>query len=179
MKKIVAFMFGLGVSLLLMATFTSCSKDDDDESSDGKYYIRFKANGTQIEYSNQLLLTAAFGQSEQFYVVVFSGANDASSNISLQIHNDKPITEGSYSGYSIMEGTPKGVIIGYLEKSSNVIFSSGGGPGVEANIKVSELTGTHVKGEFSGVVKSNGRDDITISDGTFFVWRVKATDNPK
>lgn len=66
----------LGFALFTMM-FNSCKKDDAGNSSE--YFIRFKANGTQVDFAVQSSLTAAFGQAGSQFNAVFSGgdANDA------------------------------------------------------------------------------------------------------
>jgi hypothetical protein len=148
-------------------TFSACRNDDNNQI----YYIRFLANGTLIEYTNQLVLIAGFGQATGIYTGTVSGANDLSSNIGLQIYNNSPIVEGIYSGYGIIDNAVVGVIIGYTEKNSGVLFSSGGGPNVDATVEISELTSTSLRGTFKGTLLATGRSNISITDGSFFVRR--------
>jgi hypothetical protein len=147
--------------------FSACSNDDNDQI----YYIRFSANGNLIEYTNQLVLIAGFGQATGIYTGTVNGANDLSSNIGLQIYNNNPIVEGIYSGYGIIDNSVVGVIIGYTEKDSGVLFSSGGGPNVDATIEISEITPTSLRGTFNGTLLAAGRSNINITNGSFFVRR--------
>jgi hypothetical protein len=99
-------------------TFSACRNDDNNQI----YYIRFLANGTLIEYTNQLVLIAGFGQATGIYTGTVSGANDLSSNIGLQIYNNSPIVEGIYSGYGIIDNTVVGVIIWIYRKRFGCTF---------------------------------------------------------
>jgi hypothetical protein len=148
--------------LVVVVLFSSCSKDETDG-----YYIRFRANGELVEFTNQLILIAGFGTNGEIYTGTIGGANDATSNIGLQIYNNAPILEGTYSGY----GGGTGVIIGYTEKSSGVLFSSGGGPDVDATVVITEITATTVKGTFHGRIMATGQSDIIVTDGSYFVRR--------
>jgi hypothetical protein len=164
----------LSIYLFLIAQiflFAACDKDDDNDKT-GQYYFRFSANGTMVEFNHQLLLTAGFGQSPPIYAATASGANDATTNISLIIYNNGPIVADVYSGYDIVEGEVIGVIIAYLDKKTGVVFGSGGGPDVDATVEITELTATYMKGKFNGTVVASGQDDIAITNGSFYVRRV-------
>ncbi len=157
------FFYLLPVILFLaVILLSSCGKDEESV-----YYIRFTANGEPVEFNNQLILIAGFGHSGDIYTGTIGGANDVSSNVGLQIHNNAPITEGTYSGY----GGAAGVIISYTEKSSGVLFSSGGGPNVDATVVITEMTATSVKGTFHGKLLAAGQPDMTVTNGSFFVRR--------
>lgn len=162
MKRLIYNVLFWVVFIAIGAVIFSCSKDE----SDG-YYIRFRANGELVEFTNQLILLAGFGTNGEIYTGTISGANDATSNIGLQIYNNAPILEGTYSGYVGMSG----VIIGYLEKSSGILFSSGGGPNVDATVVITEITETTVKGTFRGKIMATGQPDIIVTDGSYFVRR--------
>ncbi len=153
------------VSILLIS---ACAKDEPDS---GSYYIRFRANGEQVEFTNQLILVAGFGTNGELYTGTISGANDVDSNVGLQIYNNAPILAGTYSGYGVSGNAVVGVIIGYSEKSSGALFSSGGGPDVDATVVISEITATTVKGTFHGRLLATGQSDILVTDGSFFVRR--------
>ena len=153
---------------VIVMLFSSCSKDETDSST---YYIRFNANGESVEFTNQLILIAGFGHSGNQYTGTISGANDAQSNVGLQIYNNAPILEGNYRGYGISGGAVVGVIIGYKEKQSGVLFSSGGGPNVDATVVITEITAATVKGTFHGKLQASGQPDMIITNGSFFVRR--------
>lgn len=166
MKKNFYVAISMAAITIFIIVFTSCSKDEADG-----YYIRFRANGELVEFTNQLILTAGFGQSGVFHTGTISGANDADSNVGLQIYNNAPILAGTYSGYGVSDGVVVGVIIGYKEKSSGVLFSSGGGPNVDATVVITEITETTVKGTFHGKIMATGQPDIVVTDGSYFVRR--------
>ncbi|HSM46343.1 MAG TPA: hypothetical protein VK872_00895, partial [Draconibacterium sp.] len=82
------FTFQILVFALLVVLFGSCKNDDSDTGSE--YYVRFNANGQKVEYTIHNSLVAAFGQSGIQYNAVFTGY-DATSNISLQVYDNKAI----------------------------------------------------------------------------------------
>lgn len=165
-----AAQFVLAFMLLVSSVFfvTSCSKDEDP----GEFYMRFKANGTLVEYTNQLGLSAGFAQSGNQHVGTISGWNDASSNFSLLLYNLSPISETTYSGYAVSVDGTVGVLFAHKEKESGTVFSSGVTPDYDARVTLLQLTETGVKGTFSGTIRAAGHPDISISEGEFFVKRV-------
>jgi hypothetical protein len=169
MKKTVKLILILVVLVSGAFLFESCSKEDE---ASGEYFMRFKANGASVEYINQLGLSASFAQSGNQYFLTISGWNDASSNFSLLLYNLAPITENTYSGYTVSVDGTVGVLFAHKEKESGAVFSSGVTADYDARVTLSEITGTGVKGTFSGTVKASGHPDITISEGSFFVKRV-------
>jgi hypothetical protein len=166
MKRQIQNVFFWVTFIVIGTLILSCSNDETDS-----YYIRFRANGELVEFTNQLILTAGFGNTGDLYSGTISGANDVDSNIGLQIYNNAPILEDTYSGYGFSGNAVVGVIIGYKEKSSGVLFSSGGGTNVDATVVISEITETTVKGTFQGRLLANGQPDIIVTDGSYFVRR--------
>jgi hypothetical protein len=159
--------FFYAVTLFVAVILLSACKDEEE----GMYYFRFTADGEPVEFTNQLILLAGFGNSGNLYTASISGANDADSNVGLQIYSDQPITEGTYSGYGFVENAIRGVIIGYKDKKSGILFSSGGGPNVDATIVITEMTATTIKGTFQGKLLASGKPDMTVTNGSFFVRR--------
>jgi hypothetical protein len=162
MKRNFYYLLTVVAFLVVTTLFSSCSKDETEG-----YYIRFRANGELVEYTNQLILTAGFGTNADIYTGTIGGANDVASNVGLQIYHNAPILEGTYSGY----GGVSGVIIHYMEKSSGALFSSGGGPNADATVVITEITATTVKGTFHGKIMSTGQPDIVVTNGSYFVRR--------
>ena len=158
----------LVVFVALAAVSLSGCKKDDDNGDGGQYYMRFKANGTTVEFKVQASLVAAFGHAENVYNAVFTGY-DAESNISIQVHDGKAIEEKNYSGYILSGSAFVGALIAYKDKAGTVYTQ--GVPG-NASITVSEITATEVRGTFSGTLKATGKDDVIITEGEFFVKRL-------
>ncbi len=155
----------ISVVIFVLFMISACSKDGVE---DGSYRVKFKANGTTVEFNSQFTSTASFGQSGNQYVAVFTGY-DAESNISIQVHDGKAIEAKNYSGYVSTGSGFSGALIAYKDKAGTVYTQ--GVPG-NASITVSEITATEVRGTFSGTLKATGKDDVMITDGEFFVKRL-------
>ncbi len=169
MKKAARFFLALTLLVSSMILIVSCTKD---EETPGEFYMRFKANGTLVEYTNQLGLTAGFAQSGNQHVGTISGWNDASSNFSLLLYDLEPITERTYSGYTATVDGVVGVLFAHKEKETGVVFSSGVDAEFDATTTITEMNETGVKGTFRGTIKAAGQSDISITEGSFFVKRV-------
>lgn len=146
--------------------FNSCNNNDaDDEST---YYVRFNANGQKVEYTIHNSLVAAFGQSGIQFNAVFTGY-DATSNISLQVFDNKAIVSDTFTGYSLSGSSFVGALIGYQDKTGTLYTQGAVTP--NSTITITELTSAAVRGTFSGTVKATGKPDISITGGEFYVWR--------
>lgn len=143
----------------------SCKKD---QTGNGGYVMKFDVNGTTVEFTGQASLSAAFSSSGNQYLGVFTGY-DATSNMSLQIYDNKSIVAGSFSGYTIAGGALTGILITYQDHGGTVYNSATTNP--DAVVNISEITSTTVRGTFSGTMKSAGKPDISVTNGQFFVWR--------
>jgi len=152
----------------LFALLTGSCKKDEATGGDGKYFVRFNANGSKVEFTLQGSLVAAFGQAGVQHNAVFTGG-DGTSNISLQVFDGKAIAAGAFSGYTITGGAVVGTLIGYSD-SSGTLYTQGS-VGSNASITISEITTTTVRGTFGGTLKASGKADIVVSQGEFFVWR--------
>lgn len=158
--------------LFLCISFISCKDDNDGGNNNSTYFMSFKVDGTLVSYSNQFSLNATLGQSGAQYLNTITGADDATSNMGLQIFDDAPLTVKSYSGYTIVGGLTKGVIVGYLDPVSGLVFSSGGGPVMDAIITITEITATTVSGSFSGTLQDAGQPDKLVTEGQFIVRKI-------
>ncbi len=147
-----------------------CKKDDEDKGplSTG-YFIRFKADGQQVEFTNQAALTAATGQSLSQYNAVVSGFS-GNHNISIQMFDNEAIRTSVYEGYENKVSYFEGALIGY-GRDGVIYGTSGVNP--EVTVSLTVWTATEAKGTFSGKVKAtNASTEIAITDGEFFVKRL-------
>jgi hypothetical protein len=160
------FTFQILVFALLVVLFGSCKNDDSDTGSE--YYVRFNANGQKVEYTIHNSLVAAFGQSGIQYNAVFTGY-DATSNISLQVYDNKAIVPATFTGYSLSGSTFVGALIGYQDKTGTLYTQGAVTP--NSTITITEITSAAVRGTFNGTVKAAGKSDISITSGEFYVWR--------
>jgi hypothetical protein len=151
---------------LFIGLFVSCQ--NDDEESGGEYYVRFIANGKKVEFSVQGATIAAFAQAGNTYNAVFTSYN-TSSNIGLQVYDNKEITKGTYIGYTLSGTSFIGALIHYKD-DSGILYTQDALNAV-TSITISEITSSAVRGTFSGVLKSSGKPDLSITQGEFFVLR--------
>ena len=150
---------------ILMLVFNGCKKD---QTTQGGYLMKFDVNGQTVEYTNQASLIAAFSSAATQYNALVTGY-DANSNAGLQIFDDKAITTGTYSGYTIAGSAVVGVLIHYQEPGGTLYTQ--GTTNSDAVITISEITATTVRGTFSGTLKTAGKSDISVTNGQFYVWR--------
>lgn len=182
MKKIQKIKIGY-VSLLIGTTLfaASCKKSIPDPASvsSSQYYMRFKANGTQKEFT----ATTAY-----YFTTACSlngGTNDSTGNgftiniISINV----PILANSMYNETEAVPSPGGytptVYFAYaINSPSNYNYGSWIAEPAEhsvyaCTVKILELDATHVKGTFSGRVRERkGSSFIAISNGEFNVKRI-------
>lgn len=161
----VNFIQVLVLSLFIGLLF-SCK--NDQEETGGTYYVRFNANGQKVEFTVQGATIAAFAQAENTYNAVFTGYN-TSSNVGLQVYDNKEITTGTYTGYTLSGSSFIGALIHYKD-DLGILYAQDALNAV-TSITISEITATAVKGTFNGILKSSGKPDLSITAGEFFVSR--------
>lgn len=113
-------------------------------------------------------LVAAFAQSGNIFNGVFTGS-DGVSSITLQVYDNKNISETTYSEYQVVGTSVIGSIITYNTADGTGYSQGTINPNV--TIMVTEITETTVRGKFNATVKATGKPDISITEGDFFVWR--------
>lgn len=158
---------GVILAIVVFAFLSGGCKKDNDAGSGG-YHMKFKVDGTQIEYSVQGALVAAFGQSGTQYNAVISGS-DGKSNAGLQVFDNKAISASIYSGYTISNSAVVGALMHYEDLNGTVYTQGTVSPDIE--ITIIEINATIVKGTFRGTLKSAGKANISITNGEFLVWR--------
>ena len=162
-----AFVLLLGFALL-STVFLSCKEKEDDNGGAEQYAITFKANGSLVELKLQGSLVAAFAQAGTVFNGVFTGS-DGVSSVSLQVYDNKTISETTYSEYQIVGTSVIGSLINYNMADGTGYSQGSVNPNV--TIMVTEITDTTVRGNFNATVKATGKPDISITDGEFFIWR--------
>lgn len=150
----------------LVAACDSGSTDGDPEP--GEYFVRFSAGGTPISFTRQGSIVGTFAQSGNQHNAIFTGY-DETTGIHLQIYDREAVTEQTYSGYGFEADAVVGVLIGYYNADAS--YASGISPTEETRVVVSEITETSVRGTFQGTVMADGRPDLVLTDGEFFVQR--------
>lgn len=163
----------IGLAVVAMLT-GSCKKEDveDDEGDGDGYKITFKVDGVAKEFADKDLpprgyIYENFGQ--------FLGTARASS-ISFRVVDTKPIVKHDYSGYVVTPTSDGnkvyGAVLSYSDGQLSYSTQSITSPKVQ--VKITEITATSIRGEFSGTLESlNDKPDIKISNGKFYVERQK------
>lgn len=157
--------------LLAGALLSGCgSSTEPGGNGNGQYYMRFRANGTLVEFTQQASLLAASSQSGTQYVMVISGFN-ANSNFSISLFDNAAITAKTYTGYpNLVTGGVNGALFAY-EDDNGVVYSGGAGT-INHSATLTEITSSTVRGTFQGTVKGGGGPDVSITSGEFYVQRV-------
>lgn len=182
MKKALKIKFGYSVLLTGVTLFTaSCKKSlpDSPLASPSEYYMRFKANGTQKEFT---VTTAYFFTTA---CVLNGGTKDSTGDgMTIDIISlNAPIQINSIYNETEVVPAPGGytptVYLNYAIKSLPVSnYGSWIAEPAEHSVygcivKILELDASHCKGIFSGKVRERkGSDFITISNGEFNVKRI-------
>jgi hypothetical protein len=144
---------------------------DDDQNPNG-HYIRFKADGVQKEYTDDLLVYAFFTQVNPEYVFagegVGAGGSITDGSISLSAMDVAPITTKTYGSYQLSgSGWTVGQI---LYRIGGVQYETSDVPS-DVRVTLTQIGASEVRGTFSGTVKATGRPSIAISAGEFFLLR--------
>lgn len=173
-RKMVALLvrpaiFCAPVLLCLLFLWTGCSKKDDPGTGSA-YYMRFKANGKQVEYKTGT--QAAFAGNSGLFDCLLAGFS-SNSDLGITIFDHEDIRAGmTYDGEILSgTGTPMAAIV-YQDEQGNT-YSSGNisaYPDAAAEVVLSEIASGYVKGHFSGVVY-NDQTKIAITDGEFYLMR--------
>lgn len=165
------FILGLAVVALLLG---SCKKEDveDDEGQGDGYKITFKVDGVSKEFADKdFPPSGAFYDDGKQYRGIF-GATGRASSVSLEVYDIKAILKKDYSGFVITPTTGNnslyGAIVSYADGQLGYSTQSITNPTVQ--VKVTEITATSVRGEFSGTLKSQDKKtEIKITGGKFYV----------
>lgn len=175
--------------LVILVTITSCKKENDTDDSGSGYYVKFKANGMQVEYKGYAegnFNKLASGK----YVSTLSGLNEAfvgtRNNMSIALstvaQNDVNITYTNYASSS--PATQKAAALGLAYYDDKGVFfmtwsdefASALPDDVEtvATCIFTEQTDKHLKGNFTGKMYNEDFSvKLDITDGEFFVKRVR------
>lgn len=169
-------------SMLLF--ITGCKKDGDAGNGSSYYYMRFKINGTQVEYKAQIEGNFNKTSSSQFNSSV-AGLKElftsAKNNMSLLLATAEATQTGvTYTNYTTsaagmqkaklanlvyIDGSGKNYL-SWMEEFATAIPT---GTEVKALIKITDANNSVVKGVFSGVLYSEDfSEKLTITDGEFY-----------
>lgn len=180
--------------ILLSLVFSSCKKSSSsgDPNSSSGYYMRFKLNGAQVEYTSQAFAGLSQVKGDSIYTAVLVAYKDVNAGtknaVTITVFTKGPLATGI--GYNDPLKTrkangdllPQTVIFWYDSTATGYLtagtLSDASGnvplPGVVANAKltITDLTSTYVKGTFSGTVyRSDFAKSASITDGEFNLRR--------
>lgn len=176
--------------LLLVGCITfvsSCKKDQENTDPGTGYYMRFKVNGTLVEYKAQV--EGVFDQATSLqHNTSLAGLKESfvstKNNMTVLLATeDETQTGKDYSSFtptaSGMEKAKLASLV-YFDENGKEFFSwmeelaPALPPGTEtkAVIRITEATDKYFKGSFSGVLYTEDyADKITVTDGDFYARR--------
>ncbi|MDP4286192.1 MAG: hypothetical protein Q8891_17420 [Bacteroidota bacterium] len=169
----------LTVSLLLLSItimiFAGCGKKDGSTSSD--YYLRFTVSGKSFTFKGYPY--ASFSQDNGIYMAGIGSFQDqgvGTKNVaSVLIGSLTAIKEGTYSGLIAPPGggnTPS-IFFSYIDDTGKT-FGSLYDDNATNTVTVTSLTGTSIKGTFSGKIYDmlDANASPMSFEGDFYVTRV-------
>jgi hypothetical protein len=155
---------------VLLAACGDGSTDPDDGA--GQFFVRYQANGAQIEYRDPLLIHAVFTTVGSQNVFAVEGVSPdgtiTGSSVNVSVMDVSPITVRSYVGFQIGAA---GIT------SASILYRTGGfeysnTTNSDNRVTVTEITPQYVRGTFSGTTRATGRPNVAITNGEFYVQRV-------
>ncbi|TPV35937.1 hypothetical protein FJ651_03185 [Paucihalobacter ruber] len=140
------------------------------------YFLKAKVNGKWVEYNKNEQLSASFGlYIDNVHDGVLSASNiddndySVTNSISIIIRQTGKIGVGSYSGGKQFEYGFKGVTLAFMDVSQSAMYMTDV-DNPESFLKINQLTNTHVKGTFSGVVINPvNRQKVSVTEGEFYI----------
>lgn len=163
-----AVIFGILLSMTSCDLINGGDEDDDDDEITGDYMITFRTEDGLEEYTSEDAVVGLVDQIDKQHRALISGGRSDRS-IGLQIYDDKNIAESTYSGYSIDQSTFTIVGVGLVFIVDQEVYISSYYQQSDVVIKISELTSNSARGTFSGSVRSSLGNDLTITEGKFYV----------
>lgn len=184
------FLFRLFLHLLvpgMLIMASSCKKDNGSDDSGSGYYMRFKINGTQVEYKGQIEGTFDKVTALQ-HNTSLAGLKDAlvatKNNMTLLLATENETQTGlTYASYATgTSGMQKAKLVNlvYIDENGKSYLSwmeefapaLPAGTETTATIKITEATANYIKGIFSGVLYNEGyTTKLNITDGEFYARR--------
>ena len=173
---------------VIMITAYACKKDNGSDDSGSGYYMRFKINGTQVEYKGQIEGTFDKVTALQ-HNTSLAGLKDplvaTKNNMTLLLATENETKTGlTYTSYTIgTSGMQKAKLVNlvYIDENGKNYLSwmeefapaLPSGTETKAAIKITEATADHMKGVFSGVLYNEDYSTkLNITDGEFYARRL-------
>jgi len=154
--------------LFLCVTILSASCSSD-EASDG-YVMRFKANGIQQEFVTGVGQTATFTLDDNQHIGLIVGS-DGTRTMALKVYDTEEITVAVYRQFEPKDDGFTGSLIAYQDESGTEYTQGAVVPDIR--VRITEITSTSVSGTFGGTLKAEGKPDLPITEGEFFVRRLE------
>ncbi len=191
--------FSFAAILLCSFAFIGCTKSNDNPSSGaGAYYINFKADGVQKQYSSDAEMAITYDADQKIYVCLMGAykqfdpnmQDSSQESLSLLLFNNSTIVSGTTfqdpNKITQADGTQIGQLqITYYDDQKQgyatlglFTDSTGAFPGfpnviADGKVTISELTSSYAKGTFSGTTywDKDLKTTHVITDGQFYVKR--------
>jgi hypothetical protein len=153
-------------SILLLASIASCKKDSTTTPNSSSYYVKFKFNGTQKQYTaytTSLLGTASSADGCEI-IGYASGTHPA--GVTISVVDNAPITTNKT--YTEAIG-----IFTYVDESGISYVAGSVYNGTSFNLVITEIASDHIKGTFSAVLQKAGTpiEYINVTEGEFYLGR--------
>ncbi len=161
------------ICFTLVTLLLGSCKNEDEIKND--YQISFKANGVLEEFVVEDDVAGSFYEdvTATQYGLRFTGTKQ-NFTIYLDVYDLKAITESTYSGYKTTPAVGQkptiieGAKIAYNDGDTYTVHKTDI-KNADVTISISEISKTSVRGSFSGTLKANGKPDMVITEGKYFV----------
>lgn len=172
--------------LAIVLVMASCKKNiapgTGDTNDNNQYYISFKINNVQKKYTYTVANLNAGDGPPNTYTGYFGGGikgDTLKNNFGFRIFDfnsistDKTYNEGIFPPTSVPAAYCE-----YIDESGviYVSFLSTYFPSLPFSVKITEITSSYVKGNFSGKVNAvndfGTANSLVVSDGKFYLKRI-------
>jgi hypothetical protein len=159
MKRVIAF-------CLLALLFTACGKELSTENDSGTddYFIKFKIDGTSVEYRDYVFATK--GVLNNIHFVTIQGRETLENEVpglGIFVQDISEITAQTYSD----DGATTNNAVEYSGADSVVFSNQLMTEPSGMNIVITKIDSATVRGTFSGKISDLNLNQKTITDGEF------------
>lgn len=191
---------GFVLAVVVVVSTPGCKKSGGGSGGSGGsnsngngYYMKFKLNGVQTEFDSQPFAGISYSSQENIYTCVIAAYKDVNAGlkntVAITLFSNSAIATGvNYNDPAKAKEAngdimPQNTIFYYDSTANGYLtlgeFADANGniplPGVVANAQlvITEMTSTSIKGTFSGTVykSSTLNTYYTITDGEFYLKR--------
>lgn len=159
----------LVLCLCFVATvFSACTKEEslEETKASGSFYIKFKVDGQQVEYNDNVLATK--GMMNDIHTITVQGQEEltaVSPGIAVFIADSSAITPKIYTDTAITSLSA----LFYRDASATDYTSLYMTEPSEMKIEIIDINDLVIHGKFSGKASDLNDNIRTFSDGEFFV----------